>query len=228
MHETTLRPLTHGVWTDHSPVRFLGLHLTSTMTVLALTDGLLVHSPVPLTQARRAALERLGPVRHLYAPNTFHHLALGEWIAAFPNARVHAPAALATKRPDVRVDRAHDECDEPEFAGQLDEVRIRGFHLRESALVHRASGTAIVADLVHRIGRPEHAWTALYAKAAGFYDRVALSRVIQWTSFHDRAAARRSVDELVALPFDRLIVGHGDALETGGRNALYAAYAWLR
>ena len=61
----------------------------------------------------------------------------------------------------------------------------------------------------------------------GFYDRVALSRLIRWAAFTDRAAARRSLDEVLAQPFDGLIVGHGTPIATGGRDALAAAYAWL-
>jgi hypothetical protein len=61
----------------------------------------------------------------------------------------------------------------------------------------------------------------------GFYDRVAVSRMIRWAAFSDRAAARRSLDELLALPFDRLIVGHGAPLAACAREALAAAYAWL-
>ncbi len=61
----------------------------------------------------------------------------------------------------------------------------------------------------------------------GFYDRVALSRMIRWAAFSDRAAARRSLDEVLAQPFDRLIVGHGAPLAAGGRDALAAAYSWL-
>ena len=61
----------------------------------------------------------------------------------------------------------------------------------------------------------------------GFYDRVALSRMIRWSAFPDRAAARRSLETLLALPFDRLIVGHGTPLSTGGKEAVAAAYSWL-
>ena len=61
----------------------------------------------------------------------------------------------------------------------------------------------------------------------GFYDRVALSRMIRWAAFSDRAAARRSLDEVLAQPFDRLIVGHGAPLAAGGRDALAAAFSWL-
>jgi hypothetical protein len=51
--------------------------------------------------------------------------------------------------------------------------------------------------------------------------------MIRWTAFPDRAAARRSLDAVPARPFDRLIVGHGTPIASGGREALAAAYAWL-
>src|SRR5262245_22705758 len=98
------------------------------MTVLRLGDGsLLLHSPIAMTPERRAAVEKLGPVAHLYAPNTYHHLRMGEWAAAFPSARLHAPAALARKRRDLRVHRAHDKAPEPALAGVIDELHIDGF-----------------------------------------------------------------------------------------------------
>jgi hypothetical protein len=224
----SLTPLAEGVWIARAPVSFLGLRLVSTMTVLRLADGtLLLHSPVALTPERRAAVEALGPVAHLYAPNTFHHLRIGDWAAAFPSARLHAPARLARKRRDLKIDRPHG-APEPAFAGVIDEVQVDGFRLEETALFHRPSRTLVVADLVHNVGRPTHRWTALYTRAMGFQDRVAVSRVIRWTAFSDRAAARRSVDQLLALPFDRIVVGHGAPLLEGAREALAAAYRWLR
>jgi len=224
-----LTPLADGVWIARAPVRFLGLRMTSTMTVLRLADGsLLVHSPVPLTPERRAAVEALGPVAHLYAPNTFHHLRIGEWLAAFPSARLHAPAALARKRRDLKIDRAHGAGPEPAFSGVIDELHVDGFRLDETVLLHRPSSTLVVADLVHNVGRPTHLWTVFYTRAMGFYDRVAVSAVIRRTAFSDRAAARRSVDRILALPFDRIVLGHGTPLVEGAREALAAAYRWLR
>jgi hypothetical protein len=43
----------------------------------------------------------------------------------------------------------------------------------------------------------------------------------------DRAAARRSLETILAWDFDRVVVTHGRALETGGREALRRAFAWL-
>ena len=128
---------------------------------------------------------------------------------------MHAPADLAKKRPDLRIDRVHGASAEPDFGSLVDEVRIEGFRLDESVLCFRPAETLIVADLVHNVGRPEQGWSKFYTRAMGFYDRVALSRMIRWTGFTDKAAARRSLDSVLALPFDRMIVGHGKPLAIG-------------
>lgn len=204
------------------------MRLTATMAVVRLGDArLLVYSPIALDDARRVAVSSLGEVAHLYAPNLYHHLYVGEWAAAFPSARLHAPAGLAKKRPDLRVDRTHGSAPEPDFAGVLEEIPIAGFRIRETALLHAAARTLLVADLVHNVGRPEQRWAALYSRAMGFRDRVALSRMIRWIGFSDRAAARASLDGILARDFDRLVVGHGAPLTAGAREALAAAYAWL-
>lgn len=224
-----MTPFAEGVWLDAHPVSIVGMPLTSTMTVLDLGGrNLLVYSPVALTAERRDAVAALGAVKHLYAPNLYHHSWVNEWVAAFPEARLHGPRGLSKKRPDIALARSFGSEPEAAFSGVLDEHFIDGFRLRESALVHRPSGTLVVADLVHNVGRPEGTWPRLYTRAMGFYDRVALSRMLRWLAFSDRAAARASVDALLDAPFDRLVVGHGAPLAEGGKDALRSALTWLR
>jgi hypothetical protein len=217
-----------GVWIAKDPIRILGMSLTATMTILRLNDGgLLLHSPLAMTEQRREAVEALGSVKHLYAPNTFHHLHIGEWATAFPSAQLHASPSLSKKRPDLRIDRVHKASSEPDFAGLLDEIPIQGFHLEECVLFYLPTQTLIVADLVHNVGRPHGLWSAFYTRMMGFYDRVALSRIIRWTAFSDRKAARRSLDDILILPFEAVIVGHGESITSNAKEAVREAYAWL-
>ena len=203
------------------------MRLTATMTAIRLRDrSLLLHSPIAMTKELHEAVQRLGRVAHLFAPNTFHHTWIAEWAAAFPAARVHGPAALGDKRPDLSLDRTFTE-NEPAFGDTFDEVPIHGFRLEEAAIVHRPSRTLIVADLVHNIGRPEHWWTKWYAGAMGFYDRVAISRAIRWTAFSNPAAARASLNRLCSIDFTRIVVGHGTPIETDAKAELENAYRWL-
>ena len=221
-------PFREGVRTATIPARILGMQLTTTMTVLRLHDDqLLLYSPVEMTPACKEAVQALGTVAHLYAPNLFHHLYLKEWADAFPDAKVHAPKGLDAKNPDVRISRIHSSEPEADFEGVVEEIAIRGFRLKESVLVHRPSATLLVADLVHNIGRPQHSWTKLYTSLMGFYDRVALSRMIRWTSFQDLPAARSSLHTILEQPFQHLIVGHGDPVEETGKESLREACGWM-
>jgi len=227
--ESVLTPFADGVWLASEPVRNLGMKLTTTMAAVQLPGSrVLLYSPVPMTQERREAVEALGTVAHLYAPNTYHHMFIGEWARAFPEARVHGPLALRTKRPDLRIDRVHDQEPLGELGATFDEVHIDGFSLEESVLVYHPAKTLLVADLVHNIGRPADWWTALYSRAMGFYGRVAISRMIRWGAFTDKAAVRQSLDRLARCSFDRLVVGHGAPLDRGAREAVLDAYEWLR
>src|SRR5436305_14558891 len=100
--ESALAPFADDVWLSAAPVSFMGLRLTATTTIVRFADGgVLVHSPGPLRDSVRERTDALGPVRHLYAPNLFHHRGLNEWAAAYPAARVHAPAGLARKCPGL-------------------------------------------------------------------------------------------------------------------------------
>jgi len=204
------------------------MKLTSTMAAVELPGSrVLLYSPVPMTKERRAAVEALGTVAHLYAPNTFHHMWAGEWAKAFPDACVHGPTALRKKRSDLRIDRMHDRDPLGELATTFDEVHIDGFRLEESVLVHRPSKTLLVADLVHNVGRPTNWWTVTYSKTMGFYDRVAISRMLRLAAFNDRGAAKQSFERLTNCSFDRLVVGHGSPLDRNAREAVRGAYEWL-
>lgn len=226
MDEHDVTDFRDGVWLSTGSVRFLGLRLPATMTVLRLDGGgLLLYSPLPPTPERRAAIEALGPIEHIYAPSLFHHLSVGAWAAAHPEAKVHGPARLPKKVKGLRIDRANGDGDAG-LAGVV-EIPIEGCRLGETALFHEASKTLVCADLVHNVGRPSHAWTALYTKMMGFYDDVALSRVLRWTSFDDKAAARSSVDRVLATGLAQLVVGHGAPVERDAARSLAVAYQFL-
>jgi hypothetical protein len=46
-------------------------------------------------------------------------------------------------------------------------------------------------------------------------------------AIRDRAAFRESLDTVLAWDFDRVIVGHGENIASGGRAVLREAYAFL-
>lgn len=77
------------------------------------------------------------------------------------------------------------------------------------------------------MGRPTQRWAVFYTKVMGFYDRVAMSGALRATAFDDKAAARRSIDAVLATSFQRLVVGHGAPVSTGARDAFAAGFSFL-
>jgi hypothetical protein len=209
-------------------MRDLGLQIGARMNVVRLATGdLVVIAPLPPDDDLVAEVRSLGPVRDLVAPNLHHHLYVGEWQKRFPEARLHVPRHLGAKRPDLVASAVLGDGPGPGDP-ELHHLEILGCerYLGENVFVHAASGTLIVADLVHNLPPSRDPWTKIYGTLMGFDGKVALSRAIR-LAFRDRAAARRSLEALLALSWSRILPAHGEVIDGGAKQALRDAYAWL-
>jgi hypothetical protein len=223
-----LRSLGAGIWTIDHPFKLMGVHLGTRTTVLGLEGGgVLVHAPGPLSDEQRAEIDAIGPVRAIVLPNRLHHLFAAAAAEAWPDAPVHAAGGLRGKRPDLRIDEELGETSPAAWADSLDLVAIEGVpEVEETAHFHRRSRTLVVTDLVFHIRESPSWYTRLFMRLNGAYGRLGCTRIFRRT-IRDRVALRRSVDRLLALDFDRIVVAHGEVLETGGRDALAGAFSWL-
>ena len=83
------RQLDSDVWYLDKPFKMMGFDLGGRMTIVKLSDGsLLMVSPVAMTTEDRAELDRIGPVRHIVAPNLMHHLYAGDAKQSYPDAKL--------------------------------------------------------------------------------------------------------------------------------------------
>ena len=197
------------------------------MTVVRLRDGtLLLHSPVPLNDDLARELKALGRVAYIVCPNRFHHVHAAPMIAAFPDAKVYAPAGLRNKRRDLRIDADLESVTEREWGGELIPVHIDGCMLDETVFVHPASRTVISADLTENFATSDHLYTRTYLKLAGLHGRVGWSRFFR-PLYRDRRAALRSVDRLLEHDFDRLIIAHGSPLGRDAKAGIRQTFAWM-
>ncbi|UJR82131.1 DUF4336 domain-containing protein [Sandaracinus amylolyticus] len=222
-----LVPFAEGIWTARTPHPFLGLQLGTRMTVVRLRDGgLLVHSPIALSPALRAEIEQLGSVEHIVAPNLYHHVFAGELQKAWPDAILHAPARLASKRPDLRIDAPLGSAPHADWAGTLEPLVMRGSMLQETVFVHPSTRTLVSCDLVEQFSSTEHLPSRIYFQTMGIWKKPGLAYVLRLV-YRDRRAARHSFDELLERDFDRIVLSHGDLIEANGREILRDAYRWL-
>jgi len=215
-----VRSVADGVYVLEAPQRFFGLEVGARMTALQTDDGLLLHSPLGVDAS---ALGGLGAPRWVVAPNKLHHLYVGPWIAR--GAEAWGVPGLPAKRPDLRFAGVLDGAEHP-FGDAIEVVPLTCFSLtNEAVLYHRPSRTLVVTDLLFHFAADAPWLTRVAMACAGAYPGCCTS-VLERVGF-DRPSARRDLGRIAALDFDRLVMAHGEVIDSGGRTAFREAFAWL-
>ena len=220
-----LLPLAPDLWHVPHPISVGPVAMNARMTVVRLRDGSLwLHSPTPIGPDLRAALNALGTVRYIVAPNRFHHMFAGDALRLFPEAQLFGPRSLRRKRPDLTTLRDLAAQAEPEWVGELDQVPIEGIPaVRETAFFHRASGSLILTDLCQCWEGKLPVLADLYARATGARNQLAIPLTLRLAT-RDRAALKASLERLVQLPIQRIIVAHNAIVEKDAAAQLRRLY----
>jgi hypothetical protein len=219
-----LKSIAENLWSNEGIVRLPGgARMPVRMSVVRLSGGgLVLISPIALSDQLTSELSALGPVEHIVAPNRLHHLFLADCMARFPDAQVHGAPGLAAKRPDVRFQHTLG-VETATFDSELHALLIAGApSISEVVLFHVPTRTLLVTDLVFHL-RQSYGWmSALIFTLMGVRGRLAQSRAWRFV-IEDRQAVASSVDRLLSLPFERLVPAHGEIVEGEARTALARA-----
>jgi hypothetical protein len=195
------------------------------MTVLRLDDGQLVlHSPVPISHSQERELAELGSVRFIVVPQA-HGMFAAQAAHQFPDAELLAAPFASRRQRQLPIRGELADQPPPSWHGQLDSLLVRGFRLNEVVLFQRSSRTLILTDLCFNIHRSSSPVTRAFLRANGAWQRFGPSRMIRLFFVADRQRLRESVQRILEWDFERVIPGHGEVLERGGKNALREA--WL-
>lgn len=230
----TLKPLAEKVWiVDSGPLVAMGMELPLRMTVVQLENGdVLLHSPTRWTSGLAQALEAIGPIRHLVAPNIAHWTFLEEWQRAFPDATTWSAPGLRERRQvrqsGVRIDRDLADAAPPEWAAEMDQGIVRGgAGFREAYFFHRSSRTLVLVDLIENLQPdklPPLTRAAMRLAAATDGTTARHLRVILRLGGTTMVSALR---RLIAFDPERVVVAHGAILEDRGGDRLRHAFAWV-
>lgn len=227
---TSLEPLAEDIWTARGLLKQMGgaLCFSLRMTVVRLPDGSVVlWSPIPMDDELAGAITALGPVRHLVAPNGFHHLYAKAAKARFPDATLWLSPALEKKRADLWADGKPLTQTPPAWDGNLELLTLQGAPMVDEVVAfHRPSATLIATDLLFNEHHPKGWLTPLVLRMTGAHKRLAQSRLLRFVT-KDKAAAGQSYRKLLQFPFTTLIIAHGDILTEDARPRTAAALSWL-
>lgn len=216
-----LRTLAPDVLVQDFPFSMLGIPLGGRSTLLRAPDGASVLiSPGPADAAFDAEVAAGGPLV-LVAPNGFHHLFLEDAKKRHPSAKVVA-ADLARKKLGTP---AFETLSPTALPSGLLVLPIEGAPaVDESWIFHEASGTLVITDFAFHLRGEYNAFVRMFLRwnqSLGTFGptKHGLGQV------KDRKAFRRSVDRALELPIGRIVVSHGDVVETDGRDVLRAGFA---
>ena len=234
----TPKSLAPNLWVVDQPDFNTGVAKIGTrMTVIKLAiGGLFLHSPTKLDEETKQALDAIGEVRAVVAPSRAHHLFVGDYIKTWPRAKLYGPPGLVGDiqdfrarigaRRDLKLDAVLSDEPASEWAGEIDQLLFKGATgLNEVVFFHRPSRSVIFTDLVFNVPADFKDARIFYTLVGG-RGRFGPHRLIR-LSIRDRKAARESVAKILEWDFDRVIVTHGDVLESGGKPKFAAAFSYL-
>ena len=149
-----MRPLQsfgEKIWICDGPrVRMMTIPFSTRMTIVELEPGSLwVHSPVVGSFAE-AAVEALGTVTHIVAPNKIHSIGVEPWKARYPSAEVWVSPRFLERHPSAPVDHVIGEA-VPSWSDQIETLCFDGSDFfDEVVFFHKPSRSLILTDLIQR------------------------------------------------------------------------------
>lgn len=232
----SLEAIGDAIWlAEGDIVDFYGFPYNTRSVIVQLESGeLWVWSPITLSSDLKVAVDALGPVTHLVSPNRIHHLFLGDWQAAFPQAKLWGPEETVRKRKDLTFQPALRDEVPSEWSADIDMVRFRGsYFMDELVFFHRPSRTAVFADLTEN-------FSAEFLKTHWTWWARILARIwkiqepwgfapLEWRlSWWRRAPARQALDQVLSWQPKKVVMAHGEWQRADGVTYIERAFTWLR
>lgn len=225
-----LLKIDENIWVLGQPLKFPGFgNIGTRMTVIRLKDeGLMIISPIGLTPAIEEQLQKLGTPRYIVSPNSLHHLFVGNYKNAFPQAILFAPKSVQAKRPDLKIDQLlTNQQDLWPWSAEVDTVLFNGRNgFEEYCFFHKASKSFIAIDLVFNVQRSRTFSEQLFLTLNRAYKRFGMTRVGHYI-FNDKKSLRTQVLKVIEMAPQKIIPCHGDLILTEGQNKLREAFKEL-
>ena len=193
----------------------IGMRISTRMTVIRLADGsLFAHSAVPLDAEQKAALDALGPLRHIVAPSAMHHMFVPALARLYPQAQIYGTAGVLAKHPELpQMQRIPPDASAP-WAGQLQCLPVNGIPtLDETVWFHAATGSLIATDLLQCWQGPLSLPVRMYLGLTGGHEHLTVPRTVRLL-VKDKAAVQACARQIESLPVQRVILLHNSIIDT--------------
>lgn len=236
----TLKPVAPELWLADGPLIHMAAlgsraAFPTRMTLARLSDGgLWVHSPIAPDDHLFAAVDALGPVRHLVSPNRLHYAHIAAWKRRYPEAMAWASPGVRERAASQHIEVAFDadlgDAAPPAWAGTIDQLRFEGGRLLEEIVFfHRPGDTLILADLIENFEparlTPLMRWLARLGGVLDPDGKAPLDMRLTFIGHKDQA--RACLARMLAWQPQRVILAHGRCYFEQAQAELRRAFRWL-
>jgi len=249
---TVIRKLTENIITLSAPFsRYGRIHVGGRGTLVRLQNGsVAVFSPTALTPEAKEAVSSLGELKYIAALDLEHHIFLGDWNKAYPDAKILAPEGLKEKRAKQKneevpfsvifsaANKLTTKVDAA-FDADFDYELVDGHLNKELVFNYKPDKTLIEADLIFNLPATEQYSKTNVNPTSGILTRIwsALNntngaamgqRRFVWyaTSATDRPSFNKSMQRINGWNFDKIVPCHGDVIESGGKGVFQKIMEW--
>ena len=104
---------------------------------------------------------------------------------------------------------------------------VAGRLMAEVPLLHRSTRTLLLVDLVERFGSHTpnlNRMLRICMKLLGMWNRPALAPEYRLVGWKDGATARAALERVLAWDFERVVIAHGDLIESNAKAVLRQAW----
>jgi hypothetical protein len=213
------REIAPGLWSvDRTIAIGFGPRLATRALLVDLPEGgMLAWSPTPLDDALREFVAARGGARFLVAPNSFHYLALAEWLRAFPHAECWlAPGLPARVGGAAPPGRELLEGAATPFGATLPHRALLGGNRNsEVAFFHAQSRVLLLVDSVFNLRHAERWIDRAIWRGYGALGRFGPTATAHMFLLRDRKAVAAWIEAICAWPFECVVMAHGEAHAAG-------------
>ncbi|MDQ3197592.1 MAG: hypothetical protein M3Q46_00130 [Verrucomicrobiota bacterium] len=189
------------------PLSAFGIDFGRNVTLLRLRDGrVIIHSTAPFTPEDVATIGRFGQPAWLVDVTLAHDTFAPAARRAFPALPYLAPEGF-TKTSGIETGLLFPPP--PAWDGEIDVIALDGLWLvREHAFFHRPSRTLVLGDALFQFPPETGGWPRFFVqRIMGLPRLVGLSRFFRFM-IRDRALFARSLQNLLALDFEQIVMAH--------------------
>ncbi len=191
-------------------------------------------------------------IKHLLALAhrfTKHHIFLGQWHDAYPDAKILGPEGLPEKRAKQGTENVPfsvvftaaepSKTVDEEFDSEFDHEFVHSHANKELVFNFKKDKTLIQADLIFNLPATEQfsktgqpAETGILTKIFTYINSTRGTGLAQrrfvWyaTSSGDRPGFAKSMAKIDKWDFDRIVPCHGDVIESGGKDIFRKIMSW--